>query len=274
MTGAEKIARALGGGREKRTAKGWTTLCPIHEADGAPHDPSLDVDDGTDGRPLVTCRTGCERTAVLDALRSRGLRIASNSNAKGRTKAAPGKITSYPICDADGALQAIHFRKDFPPPTLPDEEQRPKEVWWARPGGENGLGGRPTKTLPLFGTEPLRAIADGNEGRPVIVMTEGEKPASSLIGRDIDAVGTACGGMVTPDDAALEPLRRFTAALWPDNDAVSRRHMALIAARLRALGAEPLRIDWPGAPAKGDAADWTGNGRTSRTHRSRETVAD
>ena len=36
--------------------------------------------------------------------------------------------------------------------------------------------------------------------------------------------------------------------------------MTRIAERLRALGHDDLRrIDWPGAPAKGDAADFQGN---------------
>src|SRR4051812_923527 len=63
---AEDLAGKLGG---KRYGKGWRCLCPAHDD----HEPSLDITEGKDGKILVKCRAGCEQTAVIDALRSRGL---------------------------------------------------------------------------------------------------------------------------------------------------------------------------------------------------------
>ena len=58
----------LGQGREKRTTTGWTTLCPAHND----HNPSLSVDE-KEGHILFCCRTGCEQSRVIDALKDRGL---------------------------------------------------------------------------------------------------------------------------------------------------------------------------------------------------------
>ncbi len=65
---AESIAHELGQGREKRTTTGWTTLCPAHND----HNPSLSVDE-KEGHILFCCRTGCEQSRVIDALKDRGL---------------------------------------------------------------------------------------------------------------------------------------------------------------------------------------------------------
>lgn len=53
-----------GGGR-------YTALCPLHEADGKPHKPSLAITIKADGRALVTCHR-CE-TRKAEAPGGRGL---------------------------------------------------------------------------------------------------------------------------------------------------------------------------------------------------------
>jgi hypothetical protein len=54
MIGPAEVAQALGGA--KRTSAGWLALCPLHEADGAAHDPSLDIRAGSKQPVIVTCR--------------------------------------------------------------------------------------------------------------------------------------------------------------------------------------------------------------------------
>lgn len=43
--------------------------CPAHDD----HNPSLTIREGDNGAPLLHCHSGCENSAIIDALRSRGL---------------------------------------------------------------------------------------------------------------------------------------------------------------------------------------------------------
>lgn len=66
---AAALASALGGIRRGRSF--WCP-CPIHESDGKPHRPSLQISDGNH-KVLVTCWAGCDRQAVIRKLVNRGL---------------------------------------------------------------------------------------------------------------------------------------------------------------------------------------------------------
>ena len=63
---AAAIGRALNG---YRTGSTWMAHCPAHE-DGTP---SLSIRDADDGKVLVRCHAGCDQSAVIAALRLRGL---------------------------------------------------------------------------------------------------------------------------------------------------------------------------------------------------------
>jgi putative DNA primase/helicase len=66
MISAAELAKALGG---RRYGRQWQARCPAHDD----HNPSLSICESGDGRILVHCHAGCEQSAVIDALRSRGL---------------------------------------------------------------------------------------------------------------------------------------------------------------------------------------------------------
>lgn len=63
---AQEIAEALGG---RRNGAGWKCLCPAHDD----RNPSLSIDIGENGKPLVRCFAGCDQDAVISALKDRGL---------------------------------------------------------------------------------------------------------------------------------------------------------------------------------------------------------
>jgi putative DNA primase/helicase len=65
MTPAEALTARLGGRWHGRYG---TCRCPAHDD----HDPSLSIQDG-DSDVLVTCHAGCDRQAVIDELKRRGL---------------------------------------------------------------------------------------------------------------------------------------------------------------------------------------------------------
>ena len=48
----------------RRTARGWTALCPTHDD----KEPSLSINEGDDGRVLLYCHAGCPTERVLTTL--------------------------------------------------------------------------------------------------------------------------------------------------------------------------------------------------------------
>jgi hypothetical protein len=215
------------------------THCPSHDD----AHPSLSVT-VRDDRLLVRCGAGCGQDAVLDALRHRGLWI-ERRNGHHPTSA---RETRYELRDEDGRLVAVHHRVDTATGKL---------MWWTLPDGAKGLGGLRAADLPLYSVDRL-------DGAGEVIVVEGEKACEALRTLGVAAVGTVTGASGTPGDDALRPLVGKTIYLWPDNDSPGRQHMTRIAQRLSALGAAPEQvrlIDWPEAPAGGDAADYIATGR-------------
>ncbi|MGH8987459.1 MAG: hypothetical protein ACRDXC_02535, partial [Acidimicrobiales bacterium] len=146
---------------------------------------------------------------------------------------------------------AVHWRQDY--------TDAPKHMWWKRPDGTSGLGGRPARSLPLYGTEHLPDLPADT----TIVVSEGEKAtdAFNALGlAGVRAVGTVTGAPAVPDAASFEPLLKFpTLSLWPDADDAGERQMASVAAILAKRGHRDVRrLSDPGADpgSKDDAADF------------------
>ena len=223
--------------QKARLGKG-NVHCPAHDD----KEPSLSVGK-KGGTLLVHCHGGCSQETVIESLRKQGLWPEPRRNDDSPQRRTRGNQTRHEWRDSNGHLVAVHVRKDGP---------NGKEMWWERPDGSKGLGGLAISTLPLYGSETLSALADGD----LVVLTEGEKAADALRSVGVNSVGTVTGAAGTPGDDAIGPLLRLGVVLWADNDDSGRQHMVRIAARLTALGCEDVRwLDWPDAPPKGDAAD-------------------
>ena len=167
------------------------------------------------------------------------------------------RITKYDIKDVDGKVVAVHVREDMP--------SGHKNIWWEGPDGKMGLNGRAVTSVPLYGIDEL-ATADPDE--PVVV-TEGEKSRDALKANGFLAVATVTGARTTHVLDAFKPLLGRRVFLWPDNDDDGRSHMLRNRSRLREIGhTDILELNWPDAPAKGDAADFFTLGGT------REKLAD
>ena len=254
----------------RATPTGWTARCPAH------HDRknSLSLGIGDDGAVLVHCHVGCDTGMVLyhkglrfqDLYPPRAETVRGNGhNPPRRAEPPPGDpraddppkpparvigTTRYEIRDPSGELKGVHGRKDYDDGT--------KSMWYERPDGSMGLGGVPKDELPLFGAHKLGTA-------PVVLVCEGEKAAQALRAMGVAAVGTVTGADGCPSDDNLRPLLGRSLVLWGDNDEPGVKHMDRIGASLRRLGqpANKLwRLDWPDAPAKGDAADFTARGGT------------
>lgn len=57
----------------QRHGREYRVCCPVHEADGGVHRPSLAVWDAAPGRGVTKCMTGCSKESVRVALRERGV---------------------------------------------------------------------------------------------------------------------------------------------------------------------------------------------------------
>jgi hypothetical protein len=157
--------------------------------------------------------------------------------------------TAYEIRDVAGELAAIHERHDDPDGS--------KRFTWRRPDGAAGLNGTSIASLPLYRVDKLGA-------GPYVVVCEGEKSADALAAVGIPAVATVTGAASTPGRAALAELTGRAVVVWPDADDVGHEHMRRVIAGLEKVGAASVRmIDWPDAPAHGDAADFLASGGTS-----------
>lgn len=157
---------------------------------------------------------------------------------------------SHVIRSADGTAVAVHRRTKFCDGS--------KDVKWWLPGGRLGLGGTKVVDLPLYGIDEL--------GTPeFVVITEGEPSRDALKSIGIPALGTVTGAGTSPSDAVLRRVLSVpTVLFWPDNDEDGVSHKDKVMAGLRRIGHQDVRVvDWPDAPAKGDAADFVARGGTA-----------
>lgn len=253
MLTAAELARALAG---RRNGRGWTARCPAHDD----HHPSLDIDDGPDDKPLVICRAGCPQTAVIEALRARGL--WPDGRRPNGHDAAAGKprrriVATYDYRDAAGQLlfQVVRFEpKDFRQrrPARPgDPPDATRDGWaWSTAGIE---------PVPYRLPELLKAVAHDQR----IMIVEGEKDVDRLAALGIPATCNP-GGAGKWRDCLSQHFRGADVVIVPDNDDAGRRHaeavarsLAPVAGRVRILDA----ID-AGLPPKGDVSDWLAAGGT------------
>jgi hypothetical protein len=230
---ALELRRSLACGQPRCECARGKTHCPAHDDTK----PSLAASDGKDGKVLVRCWAGCSQEAVLAALTERGLwKLPRSTNGRQKKVVTEWRVGEY-----------VHVRTDFPDGS--------KTIIWKQPNGSYGLNGTAVSALPLYGVDTL----EEHEG--AIVVTEGEKAADSLKKRGVPAVGTVTGANETPCSESLKALLGYsTVVLWPDADDPGRQHMERIAGRLWGLGYRNVRVvEWPSAPAKGDAADFPGD---------------
>ena len=230
------------------------THCPGHDD----RNPSLSVDT-KDGKVVVYCHAGCSQDAVIDALRERGPWRATPSrngyqpdgykSRQVRRAEARKNVSRDAYETAEGTAIAYHCRIG---------SGEGKQMWWEQPNGKLGLDGTAIADLPLFRLPQLLA-APPNAPR---LLCEGEPAAKALHAHGFIATTLAGGAGQTDFGEALEPLYGCTVYLWPDNHEEGSGLMRRVAAAL-AGKADVRRLDVPGLPPKGDAADFFAAHRTA-----------
>lgn len=231
----------------QRHGSGWKALCPAHDD----HDPSLDIDEGDDGRVLLICRSnGCDAQAIVAGV---GLTMAdlfpdSSTNRRGRI------VATYDYRDADGELLYQVCRRE------PGRNGRSKEFPQRRPDGAGGWawGVRGVQRVLYRLPETIEAVQAGR----TIYIPEGEKHVDALIERGLAATCNVGGaGKWRREDN--RHLRGADVIVLPDNDEPGRAHAREVAASLYGTAAQVRVVELPGLDEKGDVLDWLDAGGTS-----------
>ncbi len=235
------------GCKPTKSGDGYVAYCPIHEADGQGHKPSLTLKAGDKVPVVVNCHAGCDGREILRVL---GITPAPSHNGKRRI------VATYSYRDLDGreAFQKIRYE--------------PKDFLQRWPDGQGGwLWKRPGNApYVLYRLPELRAAIA--EGRTVFIC-EGEKDADRLASLGLVATSNVEGAS-KPEQrpkwkaeytAQLEGAARVI--LLHDNDEQGRAHMRHVAEQLAGKVGEVRWLDLPGLPEKGDdVSDWLDAGHT------------
>ena len=191
----------------------------------------------------VCCPDGTDTDAFMRLVTAAGLNGQQPLIRRLPLGSAAEKVTEYEIRDTAGELQAVHGRRD---------KLIGKDLWWRLPDGTTGLGGRKTRTLPLYRSQHIT----GTKATAVCIV-EGEKAADALASAvsTMLVLGTITGASSVPDAEVLQPVidTGLPVYLWPDRDAEGAKHMQRVAALIPgALVIADAPPDTKGA----DAADW------------------
>ncbi len=229
-----------------KAGDGYQAYCPIHEADGQGHNPSLTLKTGDTVPVVVHCHAGCDGTAILKAMGINGTPHTSKSRI----------VATYPFRDANGIVvfeKVRHEPKDF---RIRHQPINGADWVWKKPE----LPSYPLYHLP----EVLAAKTDGR----LICFVEGEKDADRLTGPGLVTTTNFEGA----SEKAKKPKWRreyseqlsgaARVVLIPDNDQPGQAHMMNIARQLRGKVTDLRWLDLPGLPTKGDVSDWLNQGHT------------
>jgi len=246
VTGFDDFVRAVElttGQPGRRVGKETRLLCPAHDD----HDPSLDVRQGEDGRPLVQCRShGCTFEAICEEIGSDPSEFLTSREDGEWTPRGPA-VAVYPYTDAAGQLLYEVCRtadKQFPQ-RRPDPNSK-SGYRWKLDDVERVL-----YQLPKLG----RAAAAGE----LVYIVEGEKDVEAL--ERAGAVATCNpGGAGKWRSDYSEALRGARVVAITDNDEAGLAHAGQVVASLRRAGVIVERVCR--AAVGKDATDHFAAGRT------------
>jgi hypothetical protein len=223
----------------KQHGRNIRLLCPGHDD----HNPSLDVAEGDDGRPLTICRShGCTFEAICEVI---SWEPPDRDDGDGWTPRGP-LLKAYRYTDEQRKLLFEVCRtesKEFPV-RRPDPSTKSGWRWSVR-----GVR-RVLYRLP----EVLAAVADGYE----VYVPEGEKDADALAAAGVTATCNPFGAGQW-DDAYSEVLRGANVVIVQDRDDLGREHAAKVVASLAGIAASVRVVE---AAEGKDAADHLAAGLT------------
>jgi len=203
-------------GVEKRMA-----LCPVHEGDGARHNPSLSIGQGREGA-VLKCFAGCPTEEVVARI---GLQMADLFDEPPETVTAQRRIVAhYDYVDRDGQLLFQTVRYD------------PKDFRQRQPDGQGGwvwnLNG--VELVPYHLPEVIEAVSVGGN----VFIAEGEKDVEALQREGFVATCNPMGAVKWRDEYAQPLVGAGQVFVVADRDPAGYRHAEQVAASCRRAGLE------------------------------------
>ncbi|MCX5987012.1 MAG: hypothetical protein NTX54_11020, partial [Chloroflexi bacterium] len=251
-----EVVNRLNGVRSTSAGK-VMALCPVHEADGREHKPSLSVSIGTSGKVLLWCFGPCSFEKIRDALERLGLPPGiCSGDAPPSPRPAPIARATVPAPETSSPRRTIakiyQYRDENG--TLVHETVRyaPKGFGQRRPNGQGGriynLHGIRTVVYRL--PELLASPADA----PIFLL-EGEKDADNVALLGLVATTVPMGaGKWKPHYHAWFADRNVL--IVPDNDTAGRTGAEHWASCLAGIAGSVTVVSLPGLPEHGDVSDW------------------
>lgn len=238
MTGTDELVAAIEsrtGRQARRVGRETRLLCPVHDD----HRPSLDVREGDDGRPLVTCRShSCSYEAVCAAIGATPADFMPPCVDPGEGE------TVYPYRDEDGGL-------------LFEVVRRPGKRFSQRRPDPNVPGGW------VWNLEGVRRVPYRLPGllaattRTVFVV-EGEKAVEAMVSAGLVATTNPGGAGKWRDDYAQYFSMAKRVVVLADDDEVGRTHADGVLRSLKTAGLADVRLVelYPKGETHRDIADW------------------
>ena len=225
-----------------KSGDGYQAYCPIHEADGQGHNPSLSIKAGDTVPVIVHCHAGCAGTAILKAL---GLNAPEPDR--------PRIVATYSYQDDQGSEVSQKLRYE------------PKDFRQRWPDGIGGYVWKKPANAPAVLYRLPELLTVKAQGQQIFVV-EGEKDADRLRPIGLIATTTIEGAGSQKPKWRREYTDQLSGAirvnLIPDNDDIGRAHMMNVARQLRGKVGDLRWVELPGLPTKGDVSDWLNQGHT------------
>lgn len=254
----------------KKNGRGFNVCCPGHDD----HKPSLNIDEGEDGRVLLICRAGCSTDQIVSAMGIKTSDLFPEPNGRSKSKKPPKRknprqpelhgegYDPYPLMkdgykrtavydytDRTGetVLQAVRFEHPTEPKTF--RQRRPiggKWCWFL-----DNIEGHADCSRVLYQL-PVLAEVDDDEW---IFVVEGEKDVHSLERFGLIATCNPMGsGKWKHVDES--PLHSRNVAIFADNDTPGQKHAEEVATSLHGKAKDVRIVSLPDLPEKGDVTDW------------------
>jgi hypothetical protein len=225
--------------------------CPAHN--GTSED-SLSIQEGDDGRALLTCHAGCEMEAIVDALGLGVIDLFSHngepSPAKKAKKAKKAKNDERVLTE-DELPDGTYYEFEAPSGEVL-YIQRHKGAYYKKVGEDlwaKGLEG--VVKIPYN----LHELVQGVSKDETVVLVEGCKDAETAK-RELGAIATTSGGATSWRPEYKSYFVGADVVIVPDNDAEGRAYAELVAGNLVPVARTVRVVHLPGLAEKGDLTDW------------------
>lgn len=263
----QKVLEKLTGVVENGEGK-WKAYCPLHEADGGQHDPSLHVAEASDGKVLFRCMVCGDSAPAAKFVHALDMTMSelfpehskfTRQDKKNGRHSGMKKTAEFLYRDADGIVVYKTERWE----SIDGER---KTFSQSRPNGQGGW-------LPTVkGIEKvlyrLPELIATSKDQPVYIV-EGEKKVECLVKWGLTATCNV-GGAGKWKREYGKFFRGRPVIILPDNDPINPEtgrkpgidHARDIINSLKEIAASVRVLELPGLPPKGDIVDWIAAGGT------------